>query len=107
MLLFYVATGWYQTLNPNRNKAVGEARDWVSRLREVHVDQVFPTALASSYSTGLYKGMVVLMALALILTTLLGIIMALRVNRRKWPVWLALSLGLFTPVLLLWLGQHR
>lgn len=107
MLLFYVATGWYQTLNVNRNKTPGEAGDWISRLRSVHVDQLYPDPAAEKYSTGLYKSLVVVMALALIATVVLGIVMAFQVNRRKWTVWLALILGVVLPVLTLWLGQHR
>ena len=104
MLLFYVATGWYQTLHPNRNKTAGEAGGWISRLRQVHVDQIYPTA-SRNYSPGAYRALVVLMAVALIVTTLLGVVMAFRVQRSRWPVWLALGLGVLMPVLLLWLGQ--
>jgi hypothetical protein len=50
---------------------------------------------------------VVLMSLALILTTIIGIVLAFRFSRYQWPVWVSLSLGLLVPVLLLWLGQLR
>jgi hypothetical protein len=43
MLLFYIATGWYQTFTVNRNKSLGEQEDLVSKLTSVHVDQIlFP-----------------------------------------------------------------
>ena len=107
MLLFYVATGWYQTLHTNRNKTPGEAGDWVSRLTSVHVDQIYPAASANAYSPSWYRALVVTMALALILTVGLGIILAFQVTRKRWPIWLSLALGLLVPVLLLWLGQKR
>lgn len=107
LLLFYIGTGWYQTFNVNRNKSLGEASDWISRLRSVHVDQVYPAPSVERYSTGWYKPLVVAMAVALIATILLGIVLAFRVSRRKWTVVLALALGILVPVLALWLGQKR
>ena len=47
------------------------------------------------------------MSVALLATTALGIILAFRFNRHKWPVWAALMLGIAVPVLFLWLGQKR
>jgi len=43
----------------------------------------------------------------LILTVGLGIFLAFRTNRRRWPVWLALATGVFVPVVFLWLAQKR
>jgi hypothetical protein len=107
LLLFFVATGWYQTVTPNRHKGLGEAQDWKARLSSVHVDSIYPSASANSYSPALFRGLVVVMAVALITTLLLGIIMAVRFARKKWPVWASLALGVVIPVLLLWLGQRR
>lgn len=107
ILLFFVVTGWYQTVSVNRQKAVGEAEDWVSKLTSVHVDQVYPTETAESYSTGAFQFFVVLMSIALIATVLLGVILAFKSLRVRWPVWVCLGLGFVVPVLLLWLGQKR
>ena len=107
MLLFYVATGWYQTLTLNRTKIPGEAEGLVAKFREVHVNQVFPADAVMGYRTWMYKTAVVLMSIALIVTVMLGIVMAFQMNRKKWPVWLALVLGVLFPVLALLLGQRR
>ena len=107
LLLFYVATGWYQTFHTNRNKTLGEKGDWVSNLTSVHKDQIYPSPTAQSYSTASFRWLVVLLAISLITTTALGIILAFRFSRKKWPVWLSLCLGVLLPVLILWLGQHR
>ena len=48
LLLFYVCTGWYQSVTLRRNKGVGEADDLPSRLRSVHVDQIYPTESADA-----------------------------------------------------------
>ncbi|MBI4658835.1 MAG: hypothetical protein HY735_08330 [Verrucomicrobia bacterium] len=107
LLLFYVATGWYQTLNTNRNKTLGEQGDWVSKLTSIHVDQIYPASSATSYSPALFRFLVVAMSISLILTAGLGIFLAFRSSRKQWPVWLSLSLGILLPILCLWLGQRR
>ena len=107
LLLFYLATGWYQTLHPDRRKNPGEADDWIARFRSVHVDQIYPAERANAYSPTLFRALIVIMSLALILTLVLGIILAFRSLRNRWPVWLSLGLGILVPVVLLWLGQRR
>ena len=108
LLLFYVGTGWYQTLNTNRNKSLGEEGNWVSSLTSVHVDQVYPKPdVPGEYSTGLFKVFVVAMSICLLVTIALGIYLAFRTNRRAWPVALALLFGALLPALFLWLGQPR
>jgi multidrug efflux pump subunit AcrB len=107
MLLFYVATGWYQTLTVRRNKALGEAEDWLGRLRSVHVDQLYPSETANAYSPLLFRMLVVSMALALIVTIVVGVVLAFRSIRQRWLVVLCLALGVILPALCLWLGQQR
>ena len=107
LLLFYVATGWYQTVNPDRRKGVNDSMDLISRLNRVHVEQYYPTESATAYSTYWFRVVVVVMSLALILTLLLGIILAFRTSRNKWPVVLSLVMGILLPALILWLGQKR
>jgi hypothetical protein len=109
LLLFYVATGWYQTVTIQRNKASGQPGDWVSNLSQVHVDQIYPTerGAENGYSPRLYRILTVAMSISLILTIGLGIFLAFRSSRRHLPVWLSLALGVILPVLFLWLGQKR
>lgn len=107
LLLFYVATGWYQTLTTHRNKALGEQQDWISRFTSIHVDQIYPCPEVESYSPVLFQSLVVVMSVALIATTGLGIFLAFRSSRRQWPVWLSLAFGVIVPVLFLWLGHGR
>jgi hypothetical protein len=59
------------------------------------------------YSPWLFKGLVVVMAIALSTTIVLGIVLAFRSIRQRWLVWLSLGLGIAFPMLLLWLGQRR
>jgi len=108
LLLFYVLTGWYQTINHDRLKSPSEAETLLQHLREVHVDQIYPTdrEVRHPSSPKLFQGLVVLMAIALVTTVILGVVLAFRSTRKVWPVLASLGLGLAVPVLLLWLG-HR
>jgi hypothetical protein len=107
MLLFFIVTGWYQTAFQDRRKSVFEANAVMDRLRAVHADQTFPVASANSYSTVAFKWLIYLMSAALIITLVLGLVLAFRTMKAKWLVWLMLGLGLLAPVLCLWLGQRH
>jgi hypothetical protein len=107
LLLFFVATGWYQTMQVDRQKKRGEAETWIDRITSVHKDQVFPSESAIGYNTTLFKWFVVLMSIALIATVILGIVLAFKTLQLRWPVYVSLALGIGLPILLLWLGQKR
>jgi hypothetical protein len=107
LLLFYVATGWYQTFNPHRAKGLGEAEGWMGRLRSVHVDQIYPRSGVVRYAAPkVFRALVAVMAAAFILTVVLGVILAFRSLRQKWLLALSLLLGVLLPGLILWAGQR-
>lgn len=108
LLLFFVASGWYQTQNRDRLKDPSEAESLVQKLRVVHTDQIYPSEheFKKRSSPKLFVGLVAVMSVAIIATTLLGVYLAFRFQRTLWPVGLALVLGMVVPVVLLWLGQQ-
>lgn len=107
MLLFFVLTGWYQTVTPDRRKGVADSDDWISRLNRVHVEQYYPTKSAEGYSTRAFTALVVAMSVALAATTVLGVVLAFQVMKKRGLVWLSLGLGLIVPAVFLWLGQKH
>ena|SRR5687768_5434420 len=107
MLLFFTATGWYQTVTPNRLKQPGEQQDLVSKLTSIHVDQIYPADKSESFSPTLFKWLVVAMSICLIITIALGIYLAFTVGRPRWAVWASLVMGALLPVLFLWFGNKR
>ena len=107
LLLFFILSGWYQTVTPNRQKGRGELGDWKARLTSVHVDSIYPTESASAYSPTLFHALVIVMAVALVVTLALGVVMAVRFTPKKWPVWTSLALGVVVPLLFLLLGQNH
>jgi hypothetical protein len=109
LLIFFTATGWYQTVNIDRLKSPGEAETLAQKLRVVHTDQIYPTETEFSKpsSAKAFQWLVVVMSVALLITTALGLWLAFKTTPKSWPVWISLVLGLLVPVLLLWLGQGR
>lgn len=107
LLVFFVLTGWYQTVTPDRRKGVSDSDDWLSRLNRVHVEQYYPSKTAEGYSTRLFTGLVVGMSVALVATTVLGVVLAFQVFKRRGLIWLSLGLGFIVPAVFLWLGQKH
>ena len=107
LLLFFLLSGWYQTVTPNRQKGHGELGDWKARLTSVHKESIYPTESANSYSPALFRTLVVVMSVALVVTLALGVFMAVRFTPKKWPVWTSLALGVMLPLLFLLLGQKH
>ena len=108
LLIFFVATGWYQTVSTQRNKILGEQDTWVSKMTSVHVDQIYPVeAGEEEYRPALFKGLVIGMSVALLATILLGMVLAFKSTRRAWLVAVCLLAGALVPVVFLWLGQPK
>ena len=106
LLLFFVTTGWHQMFHQRQKKAGEAATSW-DRFSDVHVDQIFVTDRADSFSPQLFQWLVVAMSVALIVTVVLGVILALRTLRPRWLAVLTLGLGIAVPLIVLWFGQRR
>jgi hypothetical protein len=109
LLLFFVLTGWYQTVNPDRLKSPADAESLLQKFRVVHTDSIYPseTEFKQPSSARLFQWLVIVMSLAATATVGIGVVLAFQTLRNKWPVWICLGLGILLPVLVLWLGQGR
>lgn len=109
LLLFFIVTGWLQTVSSDRLKSPSEAETLAQKLRVVHTDQIYPETgvLRQKASPKVFKVLVVVMSIALILTTVLGVVLAFRFGRAPIAVGAALGLGILVPVLILWAAPHR
>ena len=105
LLLLFTVTGWWQTVSPNRNKGLGFGQSWIEKLSTIHVDQYYPLAGPHTYATHTFKWLVVAMSIGLILSLLLGLILAFKGSPRKNSVLLSLAAGIAVPLVLLWLGE--
>lgn len=109
LLLFFIGTGWYQTQNRDRLKDPSEAETLVQKFRVVHTDQIYPSEqeFKKRSSPKLFSWLVGLMSAAMIVTTVLGLVLAFRFNRSVAPVLVAFALGVALPAAILWAGQQR
>lgn len=107
LLVFFIGTGWYQTVNPDRLKSPGDAETLLQKMRVVHTDQIYPGdhEVKTPSSPKVFQILVVAMSVALLVTTVLGVVLAFRFSRSPWPVALCLVGGLAVPVLILWAGR--
>jgi hypothetical protein len=108
LLVFFVATGWYQTLNPDRLKSPGEAETLLQKFRVVHTDMIYPgeREFSRPSSPKLFQGLVGVMSAAVLITTALGVYLAFKTVRGKGWVLFWLVVGLAVPVCLLWAGRR-
>jgi hypothetical protein len=121
LLLLFVITGWAQTMDFDHSTTL------MQKLSRVHTSQYFPTESAPDRKTVFTTGspakfeiaghtgaknavkriswptkwLVAAMCVALIVSISLGLVLAFTMVRNRIPVWIALILGVATPVLLL------
>jgi hypothetical protein len=113
LLLLFIVSGLAQTMDFDHSTPL--LRD----LSQVHTKQFFPTAadagkigekIDRARFTELTKPMrwlVAAMCGALLVSICLGLALAFTMVRKRAPVWIALILGIATPVLLLALAHFR
>ena len=78
LLLFYIGSGWYQTVTPARLKSAADAESLVQKFRVVHTDQIYPGGGdVRRQSPKAFQVLVVGMSLAMIVSTLLGLLVAI------------------------------
>lgn len=102
LLIFFIGSGWYQLIDRDRLKDPGEAETWVQKMRVIHTDQIYPKLGARKQgSPTAFRVLTMVMSGAILVTTVLGIVLAIRSLRPRWLIWVMLGLGLFLPILLL------
>ena len=102
LLIFFIGSGWYQLIDRDRLKDPGEAETLVQKMRVIHTDQIYPKLGARKQgSPTAFRVLTMVMSGAILITTVLGIVLAIRSLRPRWMVWVMLGLGLFLPILLL------
>ncbi|SDU28222.1 hypothetical protein SAMN05444156_3045 [Verrucomicrobium sp. GAS474] len=105
LLILFTVTGWWQTVSPNRNKGLGFGQSWIEKLSTIHIDQYYPLSGPHTYATHAFKWLVVAMSIGLLLSLLLGLILAFKGSPRKKSVIAALLAGILVPIVLLWIGE--
>ncbi len=102
LLLLFVVTGWWQTFATDDTKDHGPINAFLAKLSDIHTSDYFQHHAGEPHSSGHFKLFVSLMAATLILSILLGLIIACQNPRQRLAVALALALGIALPVLILY-----
>lgn len=107
LLLFYILSGGFQTVNEERLKDVSEAETFVQKMRAVHTDHVYPseTEFKNPSNPRLFKFITVVMCVLATVMIFLGLILAFKTIKKKWLVAVVLVAGFLLPALMLKLGQ--
>ena len=121
MLLFYILTGWYQTVNQDRLKGAGEAQTLLQKARLVHTESVIPAHVSqreidnfdsskgrpviSASKPAAFKWLAILMCVMATVAIALGLILSFKTMKKKWLVAGILLAGCLLPLLMLKLGQ--
>jgi uncharacterized iron-regulated membrane protein len=103
LLLMFVLTGWWQTVGAGNQKDDddGTFALLISKLSRVHTDSYWPPQADDSHSDVWFKALVIALCVALMVSILSGLFLAWKSSKKKWPLVLALALGLLTPAALL------
>jgi hypothetical protein len=103
LLVFFLLTGALQMfdLHKDSREAGGyKAPAIIKVLSNVHTDQRLSKVEAHPKLSLVFRYLIVLMSTGLLVTTILGIVMAFKYTK-PWMVWASLGGGVIIPVLLL------
>jgi len=102
LLLLFVATGWWQTFVSQDDADNGWFNSTMSKFSTIHTDDYFEKAGQHHHASGHFKILVGCMAVALIVTILMGLALACQNRRRFIRIAFAFLLGILVPVLILY-----
>jgi len=105
-LIFFIVTGCWQTFRLNDAKRDGSYTPpaIVKMMSSVHLHQKYQTGRGQGHPSEPFKIFVLAMSVFLLVTTATGLFLALQSTKRKWVVWVFLTVGTLLPTFLLCLG---
>jgi len=102
LLIFFLISGCWQTFRLNDASKDGSYKPpaIIKSLSQVHKDQRWTDSKTLTAPAIPFQCLVILMSLGVLITTLLGIVMAFKYTK-VWIVWGCLLMGLLIPCILL------
>jgi len=106
LLMFFLVSGCWQTFDLHHASETGNYKPpaIIKSLSQVHQDQRWADAKSKPPSSVPFRYLIVLMTVGLLVTTILGIMMAFKYTR-PWIVWTCLVLGFAVPALMIWIAH--
>jgi len=107
LLLFFLISGAWQTFNLHEASKSGDyvPPAIIKSLSQVHKDQRWVDGKMVPKPSMPFRCLIVFMSVGLLVTTILGIVMAFKYTK-SWIVWSCLLAGILIPCFLLWI-PHR
>jgi hypothetical protein len=107
LLLFFLISGSLQTFNLHQASKDGSYKPpaIIKSFSQVHKDQRWVNGTTVPQPSIPFRCLIVLMSAGLLVTTILGIVMAFKYTK-GWIVWVLLLMGIVVPCLLLWIAHH-
>lgn len=102
LLLLFIMTGWWQTFVPEDDKDKGFFNSVMVKFSTIHTDDYFPRHGGGHHSSEFFKILVGGMAVALILTILLGLALACQTMKKFWWTAFGFLLGILVPAIALY-----
>jgi hypothetical protein len=102
LLLLFIITGWWQTFATEDTKDKGFLNSIMVKFSTIHTDNYFPGHAGTHHASQHFKILVACMAVALILTILLGLALACQTAKKFWWTALAFLLGILVPAMTLY-----
>ena len=105
-VIFFCATGAWQLFGFHRGTKDGSyvPPDWMQTLSMAHQYQNLDGF--RNHTSQVFRWFALLLAVGIIVTALLGLIMAFRQKRHRWPSVIVTVLGLVVPAAFLWLASR-
>jgi len=107
LLMFFLISGCWQTFDLHHASDNGSYKPpaIIKALSQVHKDQRWADGKMVPPSSVPFRWLIVLMTMGLLVTTILGIVMAFKYTK-EWIVWVCLFLGIAVPAALLWIARQ-
>jgi len=107
LLMFFLISGCWQTFNLHEASESGNyvPPAIIKSLSQVHKDQRWVDSNKRPHSSVPFRYLIVLMSIGVLVTTVLGIVMAFKYTK-GWIVWVCLLMGAATPCFLLWIAYR-
>ena len=103
-MLFFAVSGAWQAFRLQEDRKDGSYRAPVvlQTLSHLHKAEKLSPSAAVWFRTGQAT-----LAALFLSTAVLGLVMAFRVARPVWPIWLCLAIGVGGPLAIVWLTRSR